>query len=891
MVSNDRVIKLSEKQRRKCAKQNSKTKSQKKKRIIESFKILQTTQKPIEDQNFTSCNESETKVCDESTASMSAKQRRKKNTKREKKSKQQNEQYFSDEVYKSTDIKSSKNSTNFGTEKYVLSESKTFEYLSGYPPIKKKKLEILTKYFNERLSEYFIDKLQTSSQKKITTYERPIQHPIHEIKNLTGEKTKPIEYPVYEVQNLSKENLSDYKRSVEYPIFDVQNSSAEKTSKYSTCNNNITVEKNKNTSGYQKSLEYPIYDVQVSSNGRIVKYERSVEYPIFDVQNSGTGKTSKYSTCDDNKTDEKNKNTSGYQNSLEYPIYDVQVSSKEKILKYAGSVEYPMFDVQNSGAEKTSKYSTCNDNQTDEKNQNTSGYQNSLEYPIYDVQVSRSVEYPMFDVQNSGAGKTSKYSTCNDNKTDEKNKNTSGYQNLLEYPIYDVQVSSKEKILKIKWEIRHHDRRNCKPKIVLFKAKQKLLYCLKSAIGTAMRKNFKGDNLRVKDVKGEENRQRLCDNNAAYQFLRNIRTSPGYAEKRGKHALAMVRQLGLPHLFVTLGPNEFFSPELLLQLAINEARTTNKPPIVETLVDALNLSQAEKSRLIKNDPVLCAEFHNRARAFYSYIFINVLIHVIKGGINRNANLIFQIDAEGIYFQNLEIIVQRFGAYNSFTPEELEEKKEQYDIDREEYELEQVDVPLVLQKSNIKATLSLNGGEDESNFNIVPARCRAPSLGIDIDMVSEFDPSSSDSGVVSRCAVVKPLKLRLCRPIFGRKAVEKIKRDPSNNVGIVGKCDISTPIEIKPVKPRDPEREKRRIARKKEKRATLILGLIMGSFIACWLPFFFLYIIKPLIPSLTIPAQAFVIAFWLGYINSALNPVIYTVFNKDFRRAFRRILYK
>ncbi|XP_044007374.1 alpha-2Db adrenergic receptor [Aphidius gifuensis] len=210
---------------------------------------------------------------------------------------------------------------------------------------------------------------------------------------------------------------------------------------------------------------------------------------------------------------------------------------------------------------------------------------------------------------------------------------------------------------------------------------------------------------------------------------------------------------------------------------------------------------------------------------------------------------------------------------------------------EEKDTLKVDVPLVLQKSNIKATLSLNGGEDESNFNIVPARCRAPSLGIDIDMVSEFDPSSSDSGVVSRCAVVKPLKLRLCRPIFGRKAVEKIKRDPSNNVGIVGKCDISTPIEIKPVKPRDPEREKRRIARKKEKRATLILGLIMGSFIACWLPFFFLYIIKPLIPSLTIPAQAFVIAFWLGYINSALNPVIYTVFNKDFRRAFRRILYK
>jgi hypothetical protein len=41
--------------------------------------------------------------------------------------------------------------------------------------------------------------------------------------------------------------------------------------------------------------------------------------------------------------------------------------------------------------------------------------------------------------------------------------------------------------------------------------------------------------------------------------------------------------------------------------------------------------------------------------------------------------------------------------------------------------------------------------------------------IETDMVSEFDPSSSDSGVVSRCAVVKPLKLRLCQPIFGRRS--------------------------------------------------------------------------------------------------------------------------
>ncbi|VEN51435.1 unnamed protein product [Callosobruchus maculatus] len=63
---------------------------------------------------------------------------------------------------------------------------------------------------------------------------------------------------------------------------------------------------------------------------------------------------------------------------------------------------------------------------------------------------------------------------------------------------------------------------------------------------------------------------------------------------------------------------------------------------------------------------------------------------------------------------------------------------------------------------------------------------------------------------------------------------------------------------------------------------------MGSFIACWLPFFCMYVLRL---AYDIPSFAFSTAFWLGYMNSALNPVIYTIFNKDFRRAFRRILFK
>ncbi|XP_065362840.1 alpha-2B adrenergic receptor isoform X1 [Calliphora vicina] len=201
-------------------------------------------------------------------------------------------------------------------------------------------------------------------------------------------------------------------------------------------------------------------------------------------------------------------------------------------------------------------------------------------------------------------------------------------------------------------------------------------------------------------------------------------------------------------------------------------------------------------------------------------------------------------------------------------------------------------------TSLAATTLTASNANELKVSPLAGRCRALSVGVDPDMVSEFDPSSSDSGVVSRCAVVKPLKFRLCQPIFGRKSNNNRRQNESKTVTVkdVPKQEI-VKAELEPAipkvqKPRDPEKEKRRIARKKEKRATLILGLIMGSFIACWLPFFFLYILMPACSThCHIPDSAFAIAFWLGYMNSALNPAIYTIFNKDFRRAFRRILFK
>ncbi|KAH7642650.1 7 transmembrane receptor -like protein 7 [Dermatophagoides farinae] len=94
-------------------------------------------------------------------------------------------------------------------------------------------------------------------------------------------------------------------------------------------------------------------------------------------------------------------------------------------------------------------------------------------------------------------------------------------------------------------------------------------------------------------------------------------------------------------------------------------------------------------------------------------------------------------------------------------------------------------------------------------------------------------------------------------------------------------------------PSDAERHKRKIAKARERRATLIVGLIMAAFITAWLPFFVLYVLVALCQKCkeNIPEGVFAVAFWLGYGNSAANPIIYTIFNRDYRKAFRKILFK
>ncbi|XP_041825110.1 alpha-1A adrenergic receptor [Melanotaenia boesemani] len=76
----------------------------------------------------------------------------------------------------------------------------------------------------------------------------------------------------------------------------------------------------------------------------------------------------------------------------------------------------------------------------------------------------------------------------------------------------------------------------------------------------------------------------------------------------------------------------------------------------------------------------------------------------------------------------------------------------------------------------------------------------------------------------------------------------------------------------------------------EEKAATTLGIVVGCFILCWLPFFLVLPIGSIFPSLKPSETVFKITFWLGYLNSCLNPIIYPCFSQEFKKAFLNVLW-
>ena len=108
--------------------------------------------------------------------------------------------------------------------------------------------------------------------------------------------------------------------------------------------------------------------------------------------------------------------------------------------------------------------------------------------------------------------------------------------------------------------------------------------------------------LRVVDILDENSVENLVLNDNAFKLLSNVRASPPFWQQKKKEVMGMVRQLGMPSLFLTLSAAETQWPELIKILY----KVLKNREI--TLKEAGELSWMEKAELIRKDPITCSRY-------------------------------------------------------------------------------------------------------------------------------------------------------------------------------------------------------------------------------------------------------------------------------------------
>ncbi|XP_036969040.1 trace amine-associated receptor 13c-like [Acanthopagrus latus] len=79
-----------------------------------------------------------------------------------------------------------------------------------------------------------------------------------------------------------------------------------------------------------------------------------------------------------------------------------------------------------------------------------------------------------------------------------------------------------------------------------------------------------------------------------------------------------------------------------------------------------------------------------------------------------------------------------------------------------------------------------------------------------------------------------------------------------------------------------------VIKQSECKAAKTLSVVLGVFIFCWMPLFMQAIIDP-VTGFRIPVLLLEVLVWLGYFNSACNPIIYALFYPSFKKCFHCII--
>ncbi|KAM6240842.1 5-hydroxytryptamine receptor 6 isoform 1-T6 [Porphyrio hochstetteri] len=112
---------------------------------------------------------------------------------------------------------------------------------------------------------------------------------------------------------------------------------------------------------------------------------------------------------------------------------------------------------------------------------------------------------------------------------------------------------------------------------------------------------------------------------------------------------------------------------------------------------------------------------------------------------------------------------------------------------------------------------------------------------------------------------------------------------ASNVATTSADDTTLQVPRAPSQP-SASSESRRFTNKHSKKAlkaSLTLGILLGMFFVAWLPFFITNMTQAVCGC--VPASFFDVLTWLGYCNSTMNPIIYPLFMRDFKRAMGKYL--
>jgi len=178
---------------------------------------------------------------------------------------------------------------------------------------------------------------------------------------------------------------------------------------------------------------------------------------------------------------------------------------------------------------------------------------------------------------------------------------------VLKIPYTDVAKS----------EIRRYDRRACTPTKILYSFKKSYIEKLRNAVNVHMRKRTNSTRLKGKDVRTQELIKNMIRKDESYTSVwSKLRSSPAYWAAKQKTVLAMIRQLGKCHLFITLSAAESKWNELLVYLmSIIKGKQINEE-------EAAKLSKGEKRELIRSDPVSCMRhFDHKHRALTNKLLV------------------------------------------------------------------------------------------------------------------------------------------------------------------------------------------------------------------------------------------------------------------------------